>query len=80
MNPQLIRLKLKEEQRRLVALQYRQNGVRQFYEACLMEGYTEEADRHRVEMHELVDMQLDAVASCSLLMRSLMDASSDDDS
>lgn len=76
MNLTEMKLQLREEQKRLLSIEHQMRGNRSLYEGAVLLEDNDEAERYRRNMHDLLDIQLDGVASCSLLIRAML--SSDD--
>lgn len=73
MNREQIMKRLQDEQMELVGLTHQYDGTKKLFDAAAMQNDGQKCDEIRFQLHTLLDMQLDLVASSMLLTRAFIE-------
>ena len=75
MNRDQVMKRLQDEQMKLVGLGHQYDGIKKLFDAAAMQNDGMKCDELRFQLHTLLDMQLDLVASSMLLTRAFIEGS-----
>lgn len=75
MNRDQVMKRLQDEQMKLVGLGHQYDGTKKLFDAAAMQNDGAKCDELRFQLHTLLDMQLDLVASSMLLTRAFIGGS-----
>lgn len=73
MNRDQIMKRLQDEQMKLVGLSHQYDGIKKLFDAAAMQNDGTKCDDLRFQLHTILDMQLDLVASSMLLTRAFIE-------
>lgn len=73
MKRDVIMKRLQEEQMKMVGLAHQYEGIKKLFDAAAMQNDGRQCDELRFQLHSILDMQLDLVASTMVLTRSFIE-------
>lgn len=73
MKREAIMKRLQEEQMKIVGLAHQYDGIKKLFDAAAMQNDGSRCDELRFQLHAILDVQLDLVASTMLLTRSFIE-------
>ena len=73
MNRDQIMQRLKDEQMKLVGLAHQYDGIKKLFDGAASQNDGLKCDEYRFQLHNILDMQLDLVASTMLLTRAFLE-------